>query len=150
MSDLNPYQSPSSPVGEWKDQPAAESAFFDAMQALAQTKPWVRLLSVLGFLVFGFSVIGMVFVLGFTPGGPVTLMMVVTIPISLLFYFMPSLLLWNYASRIGNFLNDRSSNSLAAAVAAQKSFWKYVGILVAVILVFYLGVLLLGGIATIL
>ena len=150
MSELNPYQSPSTPASEWQGQPKLESAFLEAKQALGQTKPWVRLLSVLGFLVFGFSIIGMIFVLGFTPGGPVTLLMVVTIPISVLFYLMPSLLLWNYASRIGNFLNDGSSNSLAAAVAAQRSFWKYVGIVAAVILVFYLGMLLLGGVMAIL
>ncbi len=145
MSDINPYQSPSTPASEWEGQREIESVFDEAIQSLARTKPWVRLISVLGFLFFGIMVVGMLFMLGVGGVGGVV-MMVPALPVMVLFYLIPSVLLWNYASRISNMLNDRSSSSLVAAVAAQKSFWKYAGIATAIVIVFYIGILLLAGI----
>ena len=142
MNELNPYQSPSTPVGPWEGHSELESVFPEAIQSLAQTKPWVRFISVLGFLVFGFSIVGLLFVLGFAGG----FMMFFMLPFAVLFYFIPSLLLWNYASRIRRLLNDRSSHSLVSAVSAQKSFWKYIGISVTIVLVFYVVMLLLAGV----
>lgn len=143
MSDINPYQSPSTPVSEWDGQREVESVFYEAIQSLARTKPWVRFISVLGFLFFGIMLFSMLFMLGGVGG---LVMMIPTLPVMVLFYLIPSVLLWNYASRIGDLLNDRSSSSLVAAVAAQKSFWRYIGIAVAIVIVFYMGILLLVGI----
>ena len=143
MSDINPYQSPATPVSEWEGQREVESVFYEAIQSLARTKPWVRFISVLGFLFFGIMLVSMLFMLGV--GGGI-FMLVPVLPVMVLFYLIPSVLLWNYASRIGNLLNDRSANSLVAAVAAQKSFWKYVGMATAIVLVFYMGIALLAGI----
>jgi len=144
MSDVNPYQSPSTPVSQWEGQSPVESAFSDSTHALAQTKPWVRLISVLGFLFSGLMLFAFLAVLGFA--GPGGIMVVAILPFVVLFYFIPSLLLWNYASRIGQYLNDGSSHSLVSAVSAQKSFWKYIGIMVAIILVFYGGIMAIAGI----
>jgi hypothetical protein len=41
---------------------------------------------------------------------------------------IPAILLWNYANQIGYFLKAPDPASFAAAITAQKSFWKYLGI----------------------
>ncbi len=144
MSDSNPYQSPSAPAQPWEGQPDVDSVLYEATQSLAQTKPWVRFLSVLGFLG---SACMLVFVsIGTMMGGGgrlAIMQMVVMLPICLLFYFIPSLLLWNYASRISDFLRARTAPTFSAALTAQKSFWKYLGILAIVVSAFY-AVALLG------
>lgn len=142
MSDVNPYQSPSTPANQWNDQSDLESLLPNATKALAQTKPWVRLISVLGLLMFGLTIIGMVFVLRMVGGS----MMIGILPFAVLFYLVPSLFLWNYASRIRNLMIDRNAQSLTAAVAAQRSFWRYIGITAAIVIVLYVGALLLAAI----
>ena len=49
MSDINPYQSPTTPVVPMEDQPDATARLYEAAQLLAQTGPWVRFLSVMSF-----------------------------------------------------------------------------------------------------
>ena len=140
MSDVNPYQSPATPADQWNGQSDLESLFPDATKALAQTKPWVRLISVLGLLMFGLTIIGMAYVLRMAGG----FMMISMLPFAVLFYLVPSLFLWNYASRIRDLMIYRDTQSLTAAVAAQKSFWRYVGITTAIVVALYVGALLLA------
>ena len=67
-----------------------------------------------------------------------------------LFYIVPAFFLWRYADRIGLFVRDRSTGALASALEAQKSFWKFVGILTLVVLLLYaMGIIfvVLAGIA---
>lgn len=146
MSNLNPYQSPSTPTSQWEAQSDGEAVFRQAAHTLARTKPWVRLLAVLGFLGFAsvILVLGLAMVVQFgVMGGVTTLIM---LPIAVIFYFIPSLLLWNYASRIGEFVIDETPQALAAAVGAQKSFWKYVGIAGAIGIAIYLGFFAIAGV----
>jgi hypothetical protein len=149
MSDLNPYQSPSTPRSQWEVQSDVEAVFHEAAQTLAQTKPWVRFLAVVGFLMFAISILGIVgmgIMLAMQPASPDGMMMMLAVlPIAVLVYFIPSLLLWNYASRIADFLIDKSSQALAAAVGAQRSFWKYVGITSAVGIILYMGFFIIAG-----
>ncbi len=146
MSNLNPYQSPSTPTNQWKTQSDGEAVFRQAAHTLARTKPWVRFLAVLGFLGFASVILvtglAMVLQLGATGG----MAMLIVLPIAVVFYFVPSLLLWNYASRIGEFLTDETPQALAAAVGAQKSFWKYVGIAGAIGIAIYLGFFVIAGV----
>jgi hypothetical protein len=137
MSDFNPYQSPTTPADQWAGQPDVEAVLYEATQSLAQTKPWVRFLSVLGFLGTGCMVL--VFSIGIWMGGMAAgpIEVIILLPMCVLFYFIPSLLLWNYASRISEFLTVRDSRTFSAAIAAQKSFWKYLGILVLIIMIMY-------------
>ena len=52
-------------------------------------------------------------------------------------YILPAVFLWMYADRIRNFLRQRSPGALASALEAQKSFWKFVGILTVIVLCIY-------------
>ena len=45
-----------------------------------------------------------------------------------LLYFFPALHLYRYASRIGDYLGGGQDVQLELALDAQRSFWKFVGI----------------------
>lgn len=119
------------------------------IESFKKTRPWVLFLSILGFICAGLMFLAALVV-------PVTLcvqgkaesiaagigLFVVYSLSSVFFYLIPSVLLNRYASRIHKLLaatNDMAS--LEAAIGAQKSFWRYVGMLV--LIGFCIGVLCL-------
>jgi hypothetical protein len=68
-----------------------------------------------------------------------------------LLYFFPSLHLYRYARRISELEETPHVERLEAALEAQRSFWRFVGILMAIVLVAYalllivmLGIALVG------
>jgi uncharacterized membrane protein len=66
-------------------------------------------------------------------------------------YIYPALKLWKYASNIGALLISSSMSDLEAALSQQRSFWKFLGIMIISIFVLYfvivIGVLAFGGFA---
>ncbi|MCX7827279.1 MAG: hypothetical protein N2689_17250 [Verrucomicrobiae bacterium] len=101
-----------------------------------KTRPWVLFLSILGFISAGIMLLAglaapVTLVSTGKPesiAGGVALFVFYSVA-AVLFYLIPSVLLSRYAARIGDLLaapNDVAS--LEAAIAAQKSFWRYVGI----------------------
>ena len=62
------------------------------------------------------------------------------------FYLVPSIWLSKYSSAISSFLQETDAIQLAKAIAYQKSFWKFAGITVLVLIV----MIVLGIIAAIL
>ena len=54
----------------------------------------------------------------------------------ILCYLVPSLLLWKYATRIGSYQDVQTPNNLAAALSAQRIFWKYLGIVATLLAVY--------------
>ena len=117
--------------------PQMESLVFTprAMDMLRATKPWVRLISVLIFIASAF-LIGIAVLLmtgafafgGMRAGAGATVVGVVYLAISCL-YLAPAIYLNRYASRIGDLMRMNRADILEAALEAQKSFWKFVGIL---------------------
>jgi hypothetical protein len=78
-------------------------------------------------------------VLGAIGGGgglPTTLLGVVYVPMAFL-YVYPGLKLWQYGRAIGRLMTNRTSEDLEAALAQQKSFWKFAGITTIVLMVVY-------------
>lgn len=125
-------QTPSTPFG----QSYSDSAFEETDRHLAETKPWVRFVSVLGFVMCVSSVA--FFLLGVLSGGmQATLVSGFSLLFALFFYLIPSILLWNYGSRIGEYTRGKSSGSFSEALAAQKSFWRYLGIVVVTVIALY-------------
>ncbi len=113
--------------------------------SLRKTKPWVRFLSVLGFISVGFMVIvGMVNLFVFSKGTgestffPAFLMLLMNIVMALL-YLIPSLFLFRFASSIGRLLDGGGVREMEEALLHQKSFWKFVGILALVM--FFIAIL---------
>ncbi len=151
----DPYASPTSNAALMNYSSDAVVAQ-EVMAELAATKPWVRFMSVLLFVGAGFILlIGLVMLLGGgamwtsvngvkttrsmgAPGmaGFMTGAAIVYVLMAFL-YIYPAVKLWKYASRIGDLLAAPSSLSLALALREQKSFWKFLGIMVIAIFVLY-------------
>ena len=118
-----------------------------AMDLLRQTKPWVRFLAIMGFIVTGLSL-----VIGLIAGGMVIsqsgrrgaaspvegiVMIVVYILISGVYFFL-AYFLNQYANKIGRLVATQREDALEAAIAAQKTFWRLLGIIVIAVLALYL------------
>ncbi len=115
------------------------------IEALNGTRSWVRLMSVLGFL--GSALIVLVSLAMFAGAGLARRFGPAGIGIGFLYlcmallYIFPSLYLWRYASAIQALGLSRSSGDLEQALLHQKSFWRFVGILTAIVLCIYAMVL---------
>ena len=110
-----------------------------AIAHLRGTRPWVRLLSILGFVGVGFLVIAAVGVVGFTrliPGtGPLGGLAVGSFYLLMAgIYVFPALFLSRYASAIRRLESARDAVSLERALEEQKKFWRLVGIITLVAL----------------
>jgi Family of unknown function (DUF5362) len=98
---------------------------------LQRTQPWVRFLSIMGFILAGFMVLfGLVIgAAGAATGNYQTLGIMVMYPIMGVVYVFPSIFLLRYADRIKTFVASGQEQDLAGALDAQRSFWKFAGIL---------------------
>lgn len=114
-----------------------------AIEMLRQTRPWARFIAVLTFIGAGLMIVAALGLLvvgatvGRTRGAPPALLSLAYAAMALL-YIAPAVYLNRYASRISDVLQLRRSDSLEQALEAQKSFWKFVGILFAIMIAVYL------------
>ncbi len=104
------------------------------INSMRSTKPWIRLLSVLGFIAVAFGVFMGIFMMAggslFPQTGgvyPTFFKGIIQILVSLLYIF-PAMYLFKYSSAIGSFLHNRREIDMESALLYQKSFWKFVGI----------------------
>lgn len=148
----NPY----SPSQTEPFRTSGESSVTPAViQALTGTKPWVRLCSVLGFIGAGIMIIAALAMIigggaimtsmdggqGAAPGGLLAGLSVVYIGLAI-FYLFPSIKLWKYGTYITRLMSSGSMADLEAALDAQRSFWKFVGLMICIMF----GVYFIGGI----
>jgi hypothetical protein len=98
-------------------------------------------MSILGFVSAGLMiVVGLIAGVAVAAGGrPEGLAFAALYPILGVIYIIPSLFLSRYASGINQFLASGTENDLSAALGAQKSFWKFVGIFTLVMICLYVG-----------
>lgn len=134
----NPYRSPA----ESGDSPFAGDAIEQVvtptiLTVLSQTQPWVRFLSVLGFIASGLMLLGGLVGSIVAMGRPMGFACLIYVLFGFL-YFFPSLFLSRYASRIADLRMTRGVRQLESALTAQKSFWKFVGIAAMIIIFVYL------------
>lgn len=145
MEPRNPYMPPGSQLSA---PPMASVAGGEGISAISldhlrNTRPWVRLLAILGFIGSAFLVIFALVIMvgGGFMGEQFQGAMGIGVGLAyLLFavlYIYPSLCLWRYATSIQALLSTRRSADLDAALGQQKSFWRFVGIIAAVMLVIY-------------
>jgi hypothetical protein len=150
--DPNPYQSPASYGGSYDAGAAGGVVTAKTVEMLRQTQPWVRFLSVLGFIGTALMILAGLFgLLGAAMGGSAELgvMMVAYLLVGLL-YFIPTMYLSRYATAINRFRQGLHVAEMETALEAQKSFWKFVGIVTLVILALYVVLILVaiaGGVA---
>lgn len=142
---------------------SAEGAISQGVLAqLAGTKPWVRFFSVMMFIGAGLMLVVAAFMLligsvgtfaGQKNAMPAGAMMGIAIVYALLafVYIYPALKLWKYASGIGDLLISGRMMDLESALSQQRSFWKFLGIMMIAIFVLYavifIGLLAFGGFA---
>lgn len=124
------------------------------VQALQGTKPWVRLCAVIGFIGTGIILLGAVAMLSgsaFMPTQKQELPFAgVQFLIAFLYgamgvlYLFPSLKLWKYGSSILRLMDTGSNADLVEALDQQRSFWKFVGIMILIMIA--LNVLMIIGV----
>ncbi len=137
--EQNPYRSPSArePGRPTVSESQGHIATPRAIEMLTQTRPWVRFLSVLGFIATALlAAAGLLGgMLGLTGAGGGTLADLVFGCLLLgLLHFFPSLFLWRYADRINSLQITEAAADMELALAAQRSFWRVVGIAIALML----------------
>ncbi len=158
---IDPYSSPANHV----EPPSFSNSSAVSQGVLAQlagTKPWVRFMSVLMFIGAGFMLLvalvmlvagGSIAASSKTGALPAGMMSGIAILYALLagLYIYPALKLWKYASNIGTLLISGTVLDLEAALGQQRSFWKFLGIMVIAIFVLYFVIVIalvaFGGLA---
>ncbi|WP_257307020.1 DUF4339 domain-containing protein [Geothrix campi] len=153
----NPFSPPRAALleAQWGGAPV-DGVSADVVEVLRQTKPWARLLGVLGFIGIGFMLLASVamlavgsFARGGMPAGLGVGMMLAYLAMAGL-QFPAALFLNRYASRIGDLVANPSQGDLQEALAAQKSFWRYVGILTLLFMCLYIaGIAIAIAVATV-
>ncbi len=143
----NPYESPSyDDSSAFADDKQSTTVSFQTLEMLRQTRPWVLFLSILGFISAGLmilgggcmSIVGLASVVdGPSPMGASSVGLAAMYAVIGLLYLVPSIHLYRYGARIGMLLQFPGQQYLEQALESQKSFWKFVGIMTAIILVLY-------------
>jgi hypothetical protein len=130
MYSANPYAMPTANVHA---QPIVlESTEFppSITEPLLATRPWARVVSIVGFILSGLMVLGGIAVMAMTTllptaGEKVPAWVGLLYLVFAVFYIPPSLFLFRYASAITGFLAVPSFDTLGEALKYQKSFWKF-------------------------
>ena len=145
----DPYRPPQPPAAGYAQSPYAATPGAGvsdvAIDMLRQTRPWVLFMGVMCFVGAGlmllmslFMFIGSAFASSATKTPfPMGVLALVYLPFAFI-YIYPGLKLWSYGSAIGRLVASRSPVELDAALAQQKSFWKYCGIVTIVVIVGYI------------
>lgn len=113
------------------------------VELLGETRPWVKLMAVLAFIMVPLmllAAVGVAMATGFKNAASFLPLM-----IGVLVYVPAAVFLWKYAGSIRQLQNGGGQVALEAALRSQKSFWKYLGILACVMLSIY-GVVIVGAI----
>lgn len=150
------------PVMESSVEPAVSVATLTplAQQYLDQTRPWVRFLSVVAFVMAGFMLVvgGAMFAVGIFGSmaarsqgdiGPLGSAIGMSL-VSLLYmasaalYIAPGVFLHRYASAIRDLKATSNGAALEGALKHQKSFWRYVGILTVIGLIITVVIIVLA------
>jgi hypothetical protein len=105
----------------------------DMLGSLKATKTWVTFLSIVGFVFCALMVLGALAMfagVGSGAAGPMKMLgpgFGVFYLILVAIYFFPCLFLFHYGRAIGR-IPSAGQSAMEEALAKQKSFWKYMGI----------------------
>src|SRR6266446_6950289 len=104
---------------------------------LQQTQPWARFMGIIGFVSVAFMVFSGVAAgaIGVATQNPQAAILLIVYPLTAVLYIFPSMYLLRYSNRIREFVAQGQQTQLEAALEAQRSFWKFVGVLTLVALV---------------
>lgn len=148
----NPYASPSANLYGSASGGAADAVSPSTIAQLAGTKPWVRFMSVLMWIVICLILLGIVGVgIALTMGaskaiGTPELILIGFYGLMIFFYIYPAVKMWKFANRVKSLMATRSLADLDAALTEQRKLWKFAGIITIVMLCLYL-VFIIGFVA---
>lgn len=136
MSITNPYSAPAVPGS--KGTKVAGSG--GAIEPLNRTRPWVIFLGILGMVATASILVSalLILILGMSAEAPVdseasplagVIIISVTMILSALLYFIPSLLLLRYGIAIGRFVAQPTGIHLEQALNQQRLFWFFAGLM---------------------
>jgi hypothetical protein len=129
------------------------------LSPLAQTKPWVLLCAIIGIVSAGFIILAGIFMLvGFSTfmatemgsSGAIAAVSVLYVIMGVVAIIPPYWLL-KYSGAIKQAIRSQDLRDVALALNYQKSFWKFVGILMAIyvaLMLLSLVLAVLGGLAS--
>ncbi|MBL8743885.1 MAG: hypothetical protein JNK04_22405 [Myxococcales bacterium] len=151
---MNPYMAPD-PMGQGQRMPMGidtSQATFNIMAGMRSTQPWVTMFAILSFIFAFFGAIGGLIALaaGAKMGPIAAIGPLFSIVYFLMagFYGYVGVLLWGYRSGIQVYLASNGElESLALAIGRQASFWRFVGILTAVMIALYMALIFFGIVA---
>jgi len=143
MNPYNPYAPPQGPAAAAYHDASAEVSLDgnvpDAIvEPLRKTKGWVTFLAVVGFIGTGLMGLVGLFMLGagrLVPGLPPAFGLIYLVLGAV--YVAPSVLLIRYGSAIGRLVRDPRMERLVVALDHQRSFWKLIGVMTAVVIALY-------------
>lgn len=123
------------------------------LESLRATRPWVKFLAIVGFVLCALmALVALAFLGGssmmkgpMAGFGPV---MGVIYLLFVLLYFFPCLYLYKYAGAISR-IPEGGQAAMEDALARQKSFWKFIGILTAIVLVLEVLILIASIVMTV-
>jgi len=145
---VNPYATPSAELIP-DEEGVSALVSSTARMALKQTRPWVLLLSILGFVFSGLMLLGGLAMLLVSIFGGEWIMVAGAALYVVLgsTYFFGAWIMFRYGQRIGSFLATGGLGDFEQALLAQKSIWKFFGIItLAVIAIYFLAVVVFMGI----
>jgi hypothetical protein len=137
MSSQNPYLPPTADLASPPVPNASNDGSLEAMMMhLSGTKPWVRLLAVLGFIGAGFMVIAAIGIflggslLPSAKQGPFGARAVAIFYLLLSApYAIGASYLYQYGSAIGRAAAGGGAAGVAEALDSQRRFWKFAGVM---------------------
>jgi len=141
----NPYESPSANQYEMPPMPAGGGSTLTQVMVehLRESRPWIRLLSILCFIGGGFMLLAAVsaFFLGLVgamasrsaAGAAAPLLGVAYVPMSAL-YLVPGFMMHRFANAIDTFTTNVGSSAMEDVLDKSRAFWKTMGILALVMI----------------
>ncbi|WP_395747507.1 DUF5362 family protein [Prosthecobacter sp.] len=155
-SPANPYSTPAANLYGASTGGGADTVAASTIAQLAGTKPWIRFMSVIMWIAFGllgfFSASTALMATSGVFSSPeflnspgiadnpmfasnpkfmtqIMLGQAIYLGVFALLTIYPALKLWNYANRIGQLIGSHATVDLDAALAEQRRFWKFSGIM---------------------
>ena len=107
------------------------------VQSMAGTHKWARFMSILGFVSAGFMIVAGVLAgaIGIGAGQNEAAVLLILYPALGLLYIIPSLHLYRFAKHGREFAAQNNPAELELALESNRAFWKFVGLLTAVMLI---------------
>ncbi len=138
---INPYAAPSANLVR---AAATGEVPYDVVVELKGTKPWVRFISILGWIMCSFFGLGIIFSLipalstKAPVGGPELAIIILGGGLVMFLMLYPTLKLSKYATHISRLVESNSPSDLVEAMREQKRVWKFYGVVAAIYLSFFL------------